>query len=1255
MNIALLIKIINTLTQALLKYAKEKWGIDIKKFLEKNPDLVPEKKVEIKTEKDLDEIMKKAKVGRIVKHQLKLDDLKNVYLRKMMNTKYQYYEVIFDSLYDRPLTFTWINNLTFYNAYLKDHDKYSTQKFTPPYRIEDFNNAIPNEAIIIKIDLAGKYYTKLKNEGVDRKEKIEGFVKIEQNLFVYPRPIYKKGKNKKKKIKENISSNTFMLCAGLDDTDMMETYLKQGGNINYQDEDGYTALMLAARWSRLDSIRFLIKNGADATIKNSKGMTALDYAKKEKGNEQVIRLLTPIELPEFLTEDEDLFLFNRFINAAYDGNIIFMNDYLNKGGDIDKISRNSYYGRNALMVAAERGLIGIVEFLLNHDADPTIKGSDGKTAYDLAKEQGFEGIMKMLRKKIPIEFPEFLMEDKEFASKFRLEHFIDWMRTQYVYFKNLKDLLELNNIELAQYGNILGKLFFDYVEIHGAMPTFEEFAKYIMAVDIKIKNVDVLHSLYNESVKVVKTMLKETKSYKLKYKKDLGSFKVVDFEVKVYEIDGQEVRDNINTDFTLGGHGMVYDYVPKNEIWVEKEYSKVDEGDIVAHEITEYLLMYKANMKYDDAHEEATSVEEILRQFNSSKKEQKKELADLIKEEKELKNLIKESILDPTQENLLPDIWEDNKSIKSKFRKTVIDIIDRSIGKIYDGVYFVGSLTGYNYVDDTDIDIHIIKKDIKKAMTDEFYKKLPINYRVKNHPLQFYVEPKEDFDEAKGGVYDLLKNKWVTESKKPAFKAPFEYVTEVAKIFMSGIDDRVQEFETDMLELQFLARSNALDKKTRMKTKERELEADLDSLYMLKNLLYNMRSGSYKPGKDEKEFNFLMSFGQGNESLQNMVYKMLEKAGYMEKIKKYLVMRRKVRDGGIEAIIDKKTGEKKESAIDKAGEEFKKLKEDLNPTSVKVGAGVLPVSRRTGKVLLGKRSDDTNNGGTWDIWGGKVENSDNGDMKTTAEREFREESGYKGNLELLLAYKYSRGGREFFVYLGIVDDEFKSTLSWETQSFKWMPFFKAYKLPNKHYGLEDLLDNAGDLIEKWIEKEVIGRHAYQEVFLNTFKGIDTGIKYNIYKNPSKNELSAIDSWEEQGIIRAVLDLSTDNLYVWDLNLGKHGEAVYDLNAVKEININDSDLKKDKYGYDFVVSPKIVTMEIEKKGIVTVTPSCVMFDNNEFSDLRKSKSIVKALTRYVGDSDPRIIIGNELLGSGGGNTEKDLLKLRDNMPLKRKHY
>lgn len=55
--------------------------------------------------------------------------------------------------------------------------------------------------------------------------------------------------------------------------------VENGIDLNWQNNVGQTALMIAAIWNNKDIVKYLIEKGADINIKDKSGKTALDHAK----------------------------------------------------------------------------------------------------------------------------------------------------------------------------------------------------------------------------------------------------------------------------------------------------------------------------------------------------------------------------------------------------------------------------------------------------------------------------------------------------------------------------------------------------------------------------------------------------------------------------------------------------------------------------------------------------------------------------------------------------------------------------------------------------------------------------------------------------------------------------------------------------------------------------------------------------------------------------------------------------------------
>ena len=58
-----------------------------------------------------------------------------------------------------------------------------------------------------------------------------------------------------------------------------------------QSSEGLTPLHIAAIWGRKEALNLLLEHGADATIPDVDGRTALDWAREESGDACSIKLL----------------------------------------------------------------------------------------------------------------------------------------------------------------------------------------------------------------------------------------------------------------------------------------------------------------------------------------------------------------------------------------------------------------------------------------------------------------------------------------------------------------------------------------------------------------------------------------------------------------------------------------------------------------------------------------------------------------------------------------------------------------------------------------------------------------------------------------------------------------------------------------------------------------------------------------------------------------------------------------------------
>jgi hypothetical protein len=85
-------------------------------------------------------------------------------------------------------------------------------------------------------------------------------------------------------------------------------------------------------------------------------------------------------------------------------------------------------------------------------------------------------------------------------------------------------------------------------------------------------------------------------------------------------VDGEAVRNKFDVEFTEGGNGYRYEFIPKNEIWIEKDLDADERIDTLGHEWFEVKLMKKGET-YDQAHQQASHFEEKMRKNDAFRQE----------------------------------------------------------------------------------------------------------------------------------------------------------------------------------------------------------------------------------------------------------------------------------------------------------------------------------------------------------------------------------------------------------------------------------------------------------------------------------------------------------------------------------------------------------------------------------------------------------------------------------------------------------
>ncbi len=70
------------------------------------------------------------------------------------------------------------------------------------------------------------------------------------------------------------------------DLDAVKKFVEYGADVN-EKSNGLTPLMFAARYNKIEILKYLLEKGADKDVKDDKGYTAIKYAENSKSAEAV--------------------------------------------------------------------------------------------------------------------------------------------------------------------------------------------------------------------------------------------------------------------------------------------------------------------------------------------------------------------------------------------------------------------------------------------------------------------------------------------------------------------------------------------------------------------------------------------------------------------------------------------------------------------------------------------------------------------------------------------------------------------------------------------------------------------------------------------------------------------------------------------------------------------------------------------------------------------------------------------------------
>ena len=211
------------------------------------------------------------------------------------------------------------------------------------------------------------------------------------------------------------NEKAFIEAAENGDIETVRYLINSEVDIDAQDQEGNTALMLASQNGYFDIVKLLVDNGAYIDIKNKYGITAIDYSR----NSEILKLFMDIA-PYYILNNKEILIYqsnfdneenvkillNNGIDVNYIGpygttaiilarSIEIVKILIDAGANINMQDNN---GNTILMNVSARGQSDILELLLEHGANINIKDKYGRTAFTYAVSAGNDNIIKILLK-----------------------------------------------------------------------------------------------------------------------------------------------------------------------------------------------------------------------------------------------------------------------------------------------------------------------------------------------------------------------------------------------------------------------------------------------------------------------------------------------------------------------------------------------------------------------------------------------------------------------------------------------------------------------------------------------------------------------------------------------------------------------------------------------------------------------------------------------------------------------------------------
>ncbi|KAL6505441.1 hypothetical protein OROHE_022820 [Orobanche hederae] len=165
------------------------------------------------------------------------------------------------------------------------------------------------------------------------------------------------------------------------DVEALKKLIKQPKmDIDERDENGFTAVMIAAAVGNVDTFKLLVHAGADLEIQNKHGESGITLAEKKENTDAFTKILSAYAYT------------NRSKSSAIHratrlGDLVLVRELVDEGCDVNALDGDGY---TPLMLAAMSGDAKMCELLISSGAKCDVRNARDETAVSLARIDGGE-------------------------------------------------------------------------------------------------------------------------------------------------------------------------------------------------------------------------------------------------------------------------------------------------------------------------------------------------------------------------------------------------------------------------------------------------------------------------------------------------------------------------------------------------------------------------------------------------------------------------------------------------------------------------------------------------------------------------------------------------------------------------------------------------------------------------------------------------------------------------------------------------